>query len=47
VFEVSPAAVDQLLYGLGALSVLGNLVLARYALKLRGRAVSDGKDLRR
>jgi hypothetical protein len=43
---VSPG-VEALLYGLGAVSVVGNLVLGRYVLKLRGKAVSDGKDLRR
>lgn len=43
---MSPAAVDALVYGLGAVSVLGNLVLGRYVLKLRS-AGPDGKGLRR
>jgi hypothetical protein len=43
---VSPAAVEQLLYGLGALSVLGNVFAGVYVIKLR-KAGPDGKGLRR
>lgn len=38
---------EALFYGLSGISLLGNVIAGVYVLKLRGRAVGDGKDLRR